>query len=92
MSDLVTIDQADHAYWSDIAYTEVEKYVNVRANPNHKAPIVTTLGDDYPLFIVSTIDNWSFVRNEEGTVRGYVRSDYLRVEKIQRVDTSLGVR
>jgi hypothetical protein len=87
-SDLVKIEQADHAYWSDIAYTNAEKYVNVRSSPNYKAPIVTTLGRGYPLYIVSTVDNWSLVRNDSGSIKGYVRSDYLRIEKIQRVDTS----
>ncbi|MBP9812171.1 SH3 domain-containing protein [Candidatus Gracilibacteria bacterium] len=91
-SDLVTIEQADHAYWSDIAYTNTEKYVNVRSNPNYKAPIVTTLGRDYPLYIISTIDNWSLVRNDSGSIKGYVRSDLLRVVRIQRVDTSKGVK
>jgi Bacterial SH3 domain len=91
-SDLVAIEQADHAYWSDIAYTNTEKYVNVRSSPNYKAPIVTTLGRDYPLYIVSTIDNWSMVRNDSGSIRGYVRSDLLRVVKIQRVDTSKWVK
>ena len=87
-SDLVTIEQADHAYWSDIAYTNAEKYVNVRSRANYEAPIVTTLGKDYPLYIISTVDNWSLVRNDSGSIRGYVRSDYLRIEKVQRVDTS----
>jgi hypothetical protein len=67
-SDLVTIEQADHAYWSDIAYTRVEKYVNIRSNPNYQAPIVTTLGNNYPLFIISTVDNWSLVRNDSGSI------------------------
>jgi hypothetical protein len=89
MSDLVNIGQADHAYWSDIAYTKVEKYVNVRSNPNYLSPIVTTLGNNYPLYIVSTIDNWSLVRSDDRRVEGYIRSDYLRIERVQRVDTSL---
>ncbi|GAB0174422.1 MAG: hypothetical protein HHAS10_03010 [Candidatus Altimarinota bacterium] len=92
ISDLVKIEQADHAYWSDIAYTNVEKYVNIRSNPNYEAPIVTTLGRNYPLFVISTVDNWSLVRNDSGTIRGYIRSDYLRIEKVQRVDTSNGVK
>lgn len=92
VSDLVKIEQADHAYWSDIAYTNVEKYVNIRSNPNYGAPIVTTLWTNYPLYVISTVDNWSLVRNDSGSVRGYIRSDYLRIEKIQRVDTSKGVK
>lgn len=91
-SDLVTIEQADHAYWSDIAYTNAERYVNVRSRPHHEAPIVTTLGRNYPLYVISTVDNWSLVRNDSGSIRWYVRSDYLRIEKVQRVDTSKGVK
>lgn len=91
-SDLVTLGQADHAYWSDIAYTNVAKYVNIRSNPNYLSPIVTTIGNNYPLFVISTVDNWSLVRNESGSIRGYVRSDYLRIVKVQRVDTIAAVR
>lgn len=91
-SDLVKIEQADHAYWSDIAYTNVEKYVNVRSSPNYEAPIVTTLGKNYPLYVISTVDNWSLVRNDSGSIKGYIRSDYLRIEKVQRVDTSKGIK
>jgi hypothetical protein len=90
-SDLVRIKQADHAYWSDIAHTHVARYVNVRLHPNHESKIVTTLGNGYPLYIISTVDNWSLVRNDEGTVMGYIRSDYLAIDKAQRVDSSLGV-
>jgi hypothetical protein len=66
--------------------------VNVRSEANYKAPIVTTLGKNYPLFIISTVDNWSLVRNDNGTIRWYVRSDLLRIEKVQRVDTSKWVK
>ena len=60
--------------------------VNVRLHPWYTAPIVTTLGNNTPLYVVSTVDNWSEVRNDEGTIRGYIRSDYLTIDKIQRVD------
>lgn len=83
-NDLVRIEQADHAYWSDIAHVGVH-YANIRSNPWYTAPIVTTLGEGYPLYVIATVDNWSEVRNDEGTVRGYVRSDLLTIEKVQRV-------
>ena len=85
-SDLVRIEQADQAYWSDIARVKVDYLVNVRLHPWYTAPIVTTLGNNTPLYVVSTVDNWSEVRNDEGTIRGYIRSDYLTIDKIQRVD------
>jgi hypothetical protein len=72
-NDLVTIEQADHAYWSDIAHVNV-RYANLRSNPWYTAPIVTT------------VDNWSQVRNDEGTLRGYIRSDLLTIDLAQRVD------
>ncbi len=85
-SDLVRIEQADQAYWSDIARVNVEYKVNVRAHPWYTSSIVATLGNDTPLYVISTVDNWSEVRNDEGTIRGYIRSDFLFVDKIQRVD------
>jgi SH3-like domain-containing protein len=93
ISDLVRINQADHAYWSDIARTKVARYVNVRLHPNHESKIVKTLPNNYPLYIVGTVDNWSQVRNDEGTIMGYIRSDYLHIDKAQRVDAlQKGVR
>ena len=91
VSDLVRIEQADHAYWSDLAHVMV-RYANIRSNPWYTAPIVTTLGKGYSLYVVTTVDNWSEVRNDEGSVRGYIRSDLLSIDMSQRVDTSLGVR
>ena len=85
-SDLVRVEQADQAYWSDIAHVNVEYKVNVRSHPWYTASIVTTLGTDTPLYIISTVDNWSEVRNDEGSIRGYIRSDFLVVDKVQRVD------
>lgn len=64
-SDLVRIEQADQAYWSDIARVKVAYKVNVRSHPWYTASIVTTLGNDTPLYVVSTVDNWSEVRNDE---------------------------
>jgi hypothetical protein len=85
-SDLVRIKQADQAYWSDIAHVNVAYMVNVRSHPWYTASIVTTLGNKTPLYIVSTVDNWSEVKNDDDTIRGYIRSDYLVIEKSQRVD------
>ena len=84
-NDLVRIEQADQAYWSDIAHVGV-RYANVRANPWYTAPIVTTLSKGYTLYVVATVDNWSQVRNDEGTVEGYIRSDLLTIDTAQRVD------
>lgn len=84
-NDLVRIEQADHAYWSDITTVNV-RYANLRAHPWYTASIVTTVGKGYSLYVVATVDNWSEVRNDSGSVRGYIRSDLLTVEKVQRVD------
>lgn len=83
-NDLVRIEQADHAYWSDVTRVGV-RYANIRSNPWYTAPIVATLGKGYALYVIATVDNWSEVRNDAGTVRGYVRSDLLTIEKVQRV-------
>jgi Bacterial SH3 domain len=90
-SDLVRIEQADQAYWSDIAHVKVTHMVNVRSHPWYTASIVTTLDNGTPLYIVSTVDNWSLIRNDEGTIRGYIRSDFLEIEKSQRVDITRGM-
>jgi hypothetical protein len=81
--DLVRIEQADHAYWSDITHINLGR-VNVRANPWYTAPIVITLSKNDSLYVIATVDNWSEVRNDSGSIRGYVRSDLLTVEKVQR--------
>ncbi len=86
VNDLVRIEQADHAYWSDITTVNV-RYANLRAHPWYTASIVTTIGKGYTLYVVATVDNWSEVRNDSGSVRGYIRSDLLKVEKVQRVDS-----
>lgn len=91
-TDLVRISQADHAYWSDIAHVRVSHLVNLRANPWFGAKILMTLTNETRLFVISTVDNWSEVRNDEGTIRGYVRSDYIVVDKAQRVDNWIGIR
>ena len=64
-SDLVLIEQADQAYWSDIARVKVAYKVNVRSHPWYTASIVATLGNDTPLYVISTVDNWSEIRNDE---------------------------
>lgn len=66
--------------------------MNVRSNPWYTAPIVATLENLTPIYIVSTVDNWSEVRNESGTIRGYIRSDFLIVDKAQREDNWLGIQ
>jgi hypothetical protein len=85
-SDLVRIEQADQAYWSDVARVNVDHRVNVRAHPWYGAKILFVLSDETPLYIVSTVDNWSEVISDDRSIRGYIRSDYIRVEKYQRTD------
>jgi hypothetical protein len=85
-SDLVRIKQADQQFWSDIARVNVDYSVNVRAHPWYGAKILTVLRNDVPLYVVSTIDNWSEVINDDRTLHGYIRSDYLTIEKYQRVE------
>ncbi len=84
-NDLVRIEQADQAYWSDIASVNVG-LANIRSNPWYTAPIVTTLSKGTTLYVVATVDNWSEVRNDEGTIKWYIRSDLLKVTHAQRVD------
>ncbi len=86
VSDLVRIEQADQAYWSDIAHVQVAHLVNVRAHPWYTSRIVTTLSNQTGLYIISTVDNWSEVISDDRTLHGYIRSDYLRVDHAQRVD------
>ncbi len=85
-SDLVRIRQADNAYWSDVAHINAERYLNVRAHPWPTAPIVVTLGRDTVLYVVSTVDDWSEVISDDRSIRGYVKSKYLTIDKAQRVE------
>jgi hypothetical protein len=87
-SDLVRIEQADQQFWSDIAHVNVDHTVNVRSHPWYTASIVTVLGNNVPLYVVSTIDNWSEVISDDRTLHGYIRSDYLTIEKHQRVEVA----
>lgn len=84
-NDLVRVEQADQAYWSDVASVNVG-LANIRSNPWYTAPIVTTLPKGTSLYVVATVDNWSEVRNDEGTIKGYIRSDLLKITHAQRVD------
>lgn len=85
-SDLVRINQADQTYWSDIAHTNVVHLVNVREHPWYGAKIRFVLSNKVPLYVVSTVDDWSEVMSEDRTIRGYVKSKYISVEKYQRVE------
>lgn len=85
-SDLVRIGQADPVYWSDIAHVNVAHLVNVRAHPWYGAKILHVVTNKTPLYVISTVDNWSEVVSEDKTIRGYIRSDYLIVDIAQRVD------
>ena len=82
--DLVRIWQADQAYWSDVAHVNVAYLVNVRSHPWYGAPIVAVLGNQTPLYIVSTVDNWSEIKSDDDSIHGYIRSDFLVVDKKQR--------
>jgi hypothetical protein len=85
-SDLVRLEQADQQFWSDIARVNVEHSVNVRAHPWYGAKILFVLTNATPLYVVSTVDNWSEVISDDRTLHGYIRSDYLTIEKKQRVE------
>ncbi len=87
-SDLVRLEQADQQFWSDIAHVNVDHTVNVRLHPWYTAPIVTVLGNNVPLYVVSTVDNWSEVISDDRTLHGYIRSDYLTINKHQRVEVA----
>jgi hypothetical protein len=87
-SDLVRLEQADQQFWSDIAHVNVDHTVNVRLHPWHTARIVTVLGNNVPLYVVSTVDNWSEVISDDRTLHGYIRSDYLTITKHQRVEVA----
>ncbi len=85
-SDLVRLEQADQQFWSDIARVNVEHSVNVRAHPWYGSKILFVLTNATPLYVVSTVDNWSEVISDDRTLHGYIRSDYLTIEKKQRVE------
>ena len=85
-SDLVKIGQADIAYWTDIVHTSVAHLVNIRNNPWYTAPIVQTVQSDVPMYRVATVDNWSQVQSVDGTLNGFIRSDFLVVDKKQLVE------
>lgn len=87
-SDLVRIEQADQQFWSDIARVNVDHSVNVRAHPWYGAKILFVLTNAAPLYVVSTVDNWSEVISDDRTIHGYIRSDYLTIEKHQRVEVA----
>lgn len=85
-SDLVRIGQADQAYWSDIVHVNVAHLVNVRAHPWYGSKIKFVLSNKTNLYVVSTVDNWSEVISDDRTIRGFIRSDFIVVDKAQRVD------
>lgn len=85
-SDLVRIGQADQAYWSDVAHVNVAHLVNVRAHPWYGAKILYVLSNQTPLYVVSTVDDWSEVISDDRTIRGYIKSKYVVVDKAQRAE------
>lgn len=86
-SDLVKIGQADIAYWTDIVHTNVAHLVNIRNNPWYTAPVVKTVESNVPMYRVATIDNWSQVQSIDGSLNGFIRSDFLVVDTAQLVET-----
>ena len=85
-SDLVKIGQADIAYWTDLVHTKVAHLVNIRNNPWYTAPIVQTVSSNVDLYRIATVDNWSQVQNIDGTLTGFIRSDFLVVDKKQLIE------
>ena len=85
-SDLVKIGQADIAYWTDLVHTKVAHLVNIRNNPWYTAPIVQTVSSNVDLYRVATVDNWSQVQNIDGTLTGFIRSDFLVIDKKQLIE------
>lgn len=85
-SDLVRISQADQAYWSDIAHVNVAHLVNVREHPWYGSKIKFVLSNQTALYVISTVDNWSEVLSDDRKIHWFIRSDYITVEKSQRVD------
>ena len=87
-SDLVRIGQADQQFWSDVARVKVAHSVNVRTHPWYGAKILFVLTDATPVYVVSTVDNWSEIISDDRTIHGYIRSEYISVEKSQRVEVA----
>jgi hypothetical protein len=83
-SDLVRIGQADQAYWSDSAHVNVAHLVNVRANPWYKAKIVKSLKNGTKLYVISTVDDWSEVITDDRSVHGYIKSEFLVIDRPRR--------
>ncbi len=85
-SDLVKIGQADIAYWTDIVHTNVAHLVNIRSHPWYQSSILYTVGSDVDLYRIATVDNWSQVQSIDGTVKGFIRSDFLVVDTAQLIE------
>ncbi len=85
-SDLVKIGQADIAYWTDLVHTSVAHMVNVRVSPWYGSSIITTVSRDVVFYRVATVDNWSEVESVDGRIHGFIRSDFLIVDKAQLVE------
>ena len=85
-SDLVKIGQADIAYWTDLVHTNVSHMVNIRISPWYGSSIITTVSRDIAFYRVATVDNWSEVESVDGSIHGFIRSDFLIVDKIQLIE------
>lgn len=69
-----------------MAHVQVAHLVNVRANAWYGSKILFVLTDKTPLYVVSTVDNWSEVISDDRVIHGYIRSDFLVIDKAQRVE------
>lgn len=85
-SDLVKIGQADIAYWTDLVHTNVAHMVNIRVSPWYGSSIITTVSRDVVFYRIATVDNWSEVESVDGQIHGFIRSDFLTIDKAQLVE------
>jgi hypothetical protein len=85
-SDLVKIGQADIAYWTDLVHTNVAHMVNIRVSPWYGSSIITTVSRDVVFYRVATVDNWSEVESVDGQIHGFIRSDFLTIDKAQLIE------
>lgn len=60
--------------------------MNIRNNPWYTASIVQTVHSEVPMYRVATVDNWSQVQSIDGAMNGFIRSDFLVVDKKQLVE------
>ncbi len=77
--------------FASTAYVSDTLVVTVRAQPDNKAAIVTTVQTGAPLEVLKNLDQYTKVRTKEG-VEGYVRSQYItsslpKAQQIKKLKT-----